>query len=100
MIRDIDNLKDVEQFAHDLIGEGVNFHPDELFENYVNIETDLPSFTAEEAVIRNSLMEKSFVICRKQNIDIYDFMQEILLKDTGLDKYIPLPSMIDGILGT
>ncbi|BAU51885.1 hypothetical protein [Mucilaginibacter gotjawali] len=92
MIQEINNLNDVAGFMHNLVEEGVNAHPDELFENYVKIETGEPSFSAGEAAFRNQLMEKSFEICEQQGIDIYSFMQEIFLIDTGLDKYIPLPS--------
>jgi hypothetical protein len=92
MIQDIKTLEDVAEFMHNLVAEGVNAHPDEMFENYVSMESGEPTFTAEEAAIRNSLMEKSFIVCEREGEDIYDFMMEIFLKDTGLDKYIPLPS--------
>ncbi|MFC0513105.1 hypothetical protein ACFFGT_02800 [Mucilaginibacter angelicae] len=97
MIQEIHTIEDVEVFMRDLAKEGVNAHPDELFENYVNIKTNEPTFSAEDATLRNSLMERSFVICKDAGIDIYDFMQEIFLKETGLDKYIPLPSSVRGI---
>ncbi|MDO3643490.1 hypothetical protein [Mucilaginibacter sp. L3T2-6] len=92
MIQEIHNLEDVTTFFHDLIEEGVNAHPDELFENYVSMETGEPVFTAEQAAHRDLLMETSFNLCEKAGIDIYDMMQEIFLKDTGLDQFIPLPS--------
>jgi len=94
MIQDIKTLADVQQFMHDLVKEGVNAHPDELFENYVNLETGEPTYTAEEATLRNLLMSQSFDICESGNADIYDVMMEVFLKDTGMDKYIPLPSSI------
>lgn len=92
MIQEIHNMEDVETFFHNLIEEGINAHPDELFENYVNMETGEPIFTAGEAAHRDALMEKSFDLCETAGVDIYDTMQEIFLKDTGLDKFIPLPS--------
>jgi len=95
MIQKIENLEDVAEFMHNLIKEGVNAHPDEDFKNYVNFETGTDTFTESEADHRNKLMESSFDICEKEGVDIYSFMQEIFLKDTGLDKYIPLPSTVN-----
>ncbi|HWZ15433.1 MAG TPA: hypothetical protein VNW95_09365 [Mucilaginibacter sp.] len=92
MIAEIKDIQDVDVFFHDLIKEGVNCHPDDDFTQYVNIETGEDTFTAQEAAIRNDLMSKAFEICENSGIDIYDMMQEIFLKETGLDKYIPLPS--------
>jgi hypothetical protein len=92
MIQEINNMEDVKTFFHDILKEGINAHPDELFENYVNIETGEQIFTTEEADFRDKLMEKSYSICEEIGIDIYDTMQEIYLKETGLDQFIPLPS--------
>jgi hypothetical protein len=92
MLKEIKNLNDVEAFAKELIKESVNFHPDEDFNNYVNLESNLPTYTKEEADLRNKLMNQSFDVCEKEGVDIYDFTLEITLKDTGLDKFIPLPS--------
>ena len=94
MIQEIKKLSDVGQFMQNLIEEGINAHPDELFENYINIKTDEPSFSASEALRRNLLMEKSFEVCEIEGVDIYSFMHEIFLKETGLDKFIPLPSQV------
>jgi hypothetical protein len=95
MIQKIENLEDVAEFMHNLVEEGVNAHPDEDFRNCVNMETSKDTFTESEADHRNELMEASFDVCEKEGVDIYSFMQEIFLKDTGLDKYIPLPSQAD-----
>ncbi|MBD1362993.1 hypothetical protein IDJ77_04145 [Mucilaginibacter sp. ZT4R22] len=92
MITEIKDIKDVDLFFHDLIAEGVNAHPDDDFTQYINIETGEPTFTAEGAVLRNELMSKALELCESSEIDIYDRMQEVYLKETGLDKYIPLPS--------
>jgi len=92
MINEIKNPADVEIFVIQLVAEGLNYHPDDDFENYVNTETDEPSYTADEAKIRNNLNQQCFAVCKKFNIDIYDLTQEIFLKETGLDKFIPLPS--------
>lgn len=94
MIHKIEKLEDVAEFMHNLVEEGVNAHPDEDFKNYVNFESGADTFTESEADHRNKLMEASFDICEKEGVDIYSFMQEIFLKDTGLNKYIPLPSTV------
>ncbi len=73
MINSIETINDVEHFFHHLIqNESLNFHPDEDFGNYFNLETDLPSYTPEEADFRNKLMEACFEVCDKENADIYD----------------------------
>lgn len=91
MILEIKNLNDVIDFTKDLISEGTNVHPDEDFTNYINIETERPSYTKQEAELKNQLMNQCFEVCDSSNEDIYDLMQEIYLKETGLDKFIPLP---------
>jgi hypothetical protein len=92
MRNEIVNLNDVTIFFHDLVKEGVNAHPDEDFSQYINSETEEPTFSPEEADLRNRLMNKSFDVCEAAGIDIYDLMQEIYLKETGLDQFIPFPS--------
>jgi len=92
MLKEINNLDDVRLFAEQLIQEGTNFHPDDDFSSYINLKTGLPIYTKSEANLRNELMEKSFKACEENQTDIYDFMSEIVLMKSGLDKFIPLPS--------
>jgi hypothetical protein len=92
MVKEINNLDDVRLFAEGLVQEGTNFHPDDNFHAYVNIKTGLNTYTKSEATLRNQLMQKSFKICRENEIDIYDFMTELVLMKSGLNKFIPLPS--------
>jgi hypothetical protein len=92
MMLEIKNLWDVETFMKQLIAEGTNAHPDEDFNNYINIKSGEPSYTAVEVILRNALMEQAFEVCEAKGVDIYDVMHEIFLKETGLDKEIPLPS--------
>ncbi|MEO7214547.1 MAG: hypothetical protein ABIX36_17205 [Mucilaginibacter sp.] len=94
MIAVINTINDVNIFAKDLIAEGLNFHPDENFRNYVNLETGEDTYTVEEADIRNKLMTRCFEVCDREHIDIYNLTMEVFLKETGLDKYIPLPSSL------
>ena len=95
MIKTIKSLKDVENFAKSLAAEGTVFHPDDDFSDYVTTDTNELAFSKEEAQQRNLLMEKCFEICSKENVDIYNFMLEIYLKETGMDTFIPLPSRVN-----
>jgi hypothetical protein len=95
MISEIKELNDVECFMKQLVVEGTNAHPDEDFNNYVNMESGEPAYTAGEAALRNALMEQSFDVCEIEGADIYDIMQEVFLKETGLDQELPLPSKVE-----
>lgn len=92
MIAKIKTTEDVKAFAKQLIAEGVSFHPDDDFNDYVNFKEDKPSYTNEEADFRNELMSKCFEVSEKEGADIYEVMLEVSLKETGMDKFIPLPS--------
>ena len=92
MIAEIITLNDVKTFTKELVAEGTNVHPDEDFNNYVNLETGADAYTKDEAILRNKLMVQSFAICEKMGQDVYSIMQEIFLMETDLDRYIPLPS--------
>lgn len=94
MILEIKTVADVETFFKDLLAEGVNYHPDDNFNIYINGESGKPTYTDEESEIRNGLSDQAFDICEKAGVDIYDLCQEIFLKGTGLDKFIPLPSSL------
>lgn len=68
----IKSVKDVETFFHHIVFERkVNFHPDDLFEDYVSCEGGINTFTLEECAIYNRLMDESFKVCENEGIDIY-----------------------------
>ena len=68
----ISSVKDVEAFFHHIVFERkVNFHPDNLFEDYVSCEGGVNTFTLEECAIYNRLMDESFKVCEKEGVDIY-----------------------------
>jgi hypothetical protein len=94
MIAEIKSIEDVAEFVSQLVDEGLNYHPDDDFENYVNMETGDPSYTLEQASERNRLNMQCFEVCDAAGADIYNISMEIFLKKTGLDKYIPLPSTV------
>lgn len=92
MIEKITTTKDVAAFAKQIIEEGVSFHPDDDFTDYVFFKEDKPCYTKEEAEIRNRLMDQCFEVCEREGVDIYSIMLEVTLIETGMDKFIPLPS--------
>lgn len=66
------SVKDVEAFFHHIVFErNVNFHPDDMFEDYVSCEGSINTFTIEECAIYNRLMDESFAVCEKEEVDIY-----------------------------
>jgi hypothetical protein len=92
MITEIRSPEDVTEFVKLLVAEGLNYHPDDDFENYVNMQTGDPSYTPAEALLRNQLNDQCFEVCEAAGADIYNISMEIFLKETGLDEFIPLPS--------
>jgi hypothetical protein len=94
VIEVINNIDDVKIFIKHLYDEGVNLHPDDDFRLYINIKTGAATYTYNDALLRNKLMTQAFEVCELFNKDIYNLVQEIYLIETGLDKYIPLPSSL------
>ena len=92
MITTILTIEDVKHFAKQLTAEGLSFHPDDDFNDYVNITNNTPFYNKEDAEFRNKLMNECFDVCEKEGLDIYEIMMEELLLESGLDKIIPLPS--------
>lgn len=74
------SVKDVETFFHHIVYERkVNFHPDDMFEDYISCESGVNTFIIEECAIYNRLMDESFKICEKERIDIYEIgMKELM----------------------
>lgn len=68
----IKSVKDVETFFHHIVSERkVNFHPDDMFEDYVSCEGGINTFTLGECAVYNRLMDESFAICENEGVDIY-----------------------------
>jgi len=74
MITQIQTIHDVKQFAYQIINEGVSFHPDDDFNDYIFFKEKRPCYTPEEALIRNELMDLCFDVCNKNNEEIYAVM--------------------------
>jgi len=81
MIQEIKTVEDVKTFFNDLLAESLNFQPDDRFEDYINYETKEPTYTEEEAMLRNRLLEQAFDVCEKEGQDIYELCIEIFMKD-------------------
>jgi len=94
MVTQIKTSKDVAEFAKQIICEDVSFHPNNDLNNYVVIKTNKPCYTKNQAEVRNKLMNKCFSVCEKEGTDIYAIMLEVCLIETGMDKFIPLPSAV------
>lgn len=91
-IASINNLKDVEIFAKQLHAMNLVFHCDDPFTDYINFETREPTFTPDEAARLDGLMAKCFEVCEAAGVDIYDTMKEVVLIESGMSEFIPLPS--------
>ena len=73
------SVKDVEAFFHHIVFERkVNFHPDDMFEDYVSCEGGINTFTLDDCAIYNRLMDESFAVCNKEGVDIYEIGLEEL----------------------
>jgi hypothetical protein len=94
MITQIQKIDDVKTFVKQLVEEELNYHPDDDFTEYISIHTGQPTYSEKEARVRNELNNQCFVVCERLGEDIYNISQEIFLIETGLDKYIPLPSQV------
>lgn len=63
---------DVKVFFHHIVVEKhVSFHPDDDFADYVDSSVENPIFNEQEVVLYNRLMDESFDVCEKANVDIY-----------------------------
>lgn len=66
------SVKDVETFFYHIVSERrVNFHPDDMFEDYVSCEGGINTFTLGECAVCNRRMDESFAISEKEGVDIY-----------------------------
>lgn len=94
MIKEINSIADVQVFFENTFDEGTEIHPDDDFNNIVNLETGEPVYSNDEATERNLLMRKAFDLCQDKSIDIYDLGLTVLLNKSGLNKFIPLPQVV------
>lgn len=50
-----------------------NFHPDNMFGGYVSCGGGINTFTIEACAIYR-LMDKSFEVCEKEEVDVYEIV--------------------------
>jgi hypothetical protein len=71
MIKAINTISDVEQFAKHLVQvEKLSFHPDDDFKDYLT-NSNQPFYTTQEAELRNKLMNDCFEVCEREKVDVY-----------------------------
>ena len=91
MSTSIKTLDDVVNFANYLIRDkGISIHPDDNFNDYIDFKTGSNIFSESESEMYNTLMDDCFSICEENNVDIYQLMNDVLLKATELNKFIPI----------
>ena len=75
----ITSVSDVKAFFHHLVDERkLNFHPDDDFADYISLDDKTPTFTDDEVILYNRLMEESFDACEAAGVDIYELaLQEL-----------------------
>lgn len=79
------SVKDVETFFRHIVFERkVNFHPDDMFEDYVSCDSGINTFTVEECTIYNRLMDECFAVCERDRVDIYEIGLTELQTAVGL----------------
>ena len=84
---EIKTIKDVERFfKHLVVDLKVNFHPDDPFELYINMETGEPTFTEEEYEELNEAMEQCFKVCEECKEDIYGIGLRCVMNMCDLEK--------------
>ena len=67
------SAKNVRTFFHHIVfGRKDNFHPDNMFEDYVSCEGGINTFTLDECAVYNRLMDESFAICEKERVYVYE----------------------------
>ena len=83
MITAIKSMADVQEFANQLVAEGLtgSFHPDDPFEDFTDA-TGNSLYTPEEAAIRDVFIGQCFDVCGD---DFYSIMGRITLKDTPFE---------------
>lgn len=81
MIQQIKTVEHVKIFFEALHAEGLNFHPDDPFDGYINYDTKEPTYTNEEAAERNRLLDRAFDVCEKEGVDIYELCIEIFMHE-------------------
>lgn len=79
-LQHVTSVQQVEAFFSYLVNDlRVNIHPDDDFADYVDMQTNTPTFTQDEAFLANNLMDESFKVCEEAGVDIYGIGADKLL---------------------
>ena len=69
----MNNLTEVRNFIRECTEKlGLGFHPDTPFEDYINVETEQPTFTPEESAEWQRKMDLAMEWCKEHHQDIYE----------------------------
>lgn len=81
-------VDDVKAFFEHLVRvDKVAFHPDDDFADYVHRGTGEPTYTEDEATLRNTLMQQAFEICEPHG---QDFIYQLsILADKRVEGSVP-----------
>ncbi len=74
-INSVEEIKSFFQMLYDK--HDLAFHPDDPFDDYVNIETKNKVFSKEDSVVLDQAMEDCFTYCEENDLDIYDICGEV-----------------------
>ena len=64
----------------------VNFHPDDMFEDYVSCEGCINTFTIAECAIYNRLMDESFKVCKREGVDFWKYLGDGSIVESGMSE--------------
>ncbi|MHC4119995.1 MAG: hypothetical protein ACYSWO_21070 [Planctomycetota bacterium] len=76
----IGSVKDVKRFFTYLARvDDLKFHPDNTFDEYVGSD-GIRLFSIEQCKHYDALMRRSFEVCEREGVDIYEIGLEIVLE--------------------
>ena len=81
MIEQINTVEDVKIFFNELLEEGLNFHPDDPFSDYIHAGSGEQFYSDQEALVRDNLLDQAFEVCEKEGADIYEVCIDIFMAD-------------------
>ncbi|MEI6754530.1 MAG: hypothetical protein WCK78_15360 [Paludibacter sp.] len=88
MINEVNTIEEVKLFAFQLVNEeNLSFHPDDDFSDYINLETQKSLYSDEKVSELNEMMNKCFIICEQNKVDIYELMGEPLFQRMKVGVY-------------
>lgn len=78
-ITEIANIEDAKAFIRECVSYlGLGFHPDDDFEDYIEVNSGETLYSPEKASLANALMEEAFNQFDLANEDIYEYTLSLL----------------------